>query len=212
MTARVKICGITRGSDAVLAAELGASWIGFVFWPKSPRSVAPATASEILAELPPHVAGVGVFVNQAIDEVNGIADAVGLSAVQLHGDESTADCAACRRRVIRALRLRADDDVRAADGIWERTTLLVDAYDPVRYGGTGQVVDWTVAAELASRRPTLLSGGLAPHNVAAAIETVAPYGVDVSSGVEAAPGVKDPDKLRTFFAAVRSTSGTRNET
>ena len=212
MTTPVKVCGITRTSDAGLAAELGATWVGFVFWPMSPRAVRPAAAAASLAELPPHVAGVGVFVNQPIDEINSIGDMVGLAAIQLHGDESDADCAACRRRVIRAVRLRPEDDASVADGSWPRASVLGDTFDPGRYGGTGRAVNWTGAAGLASRRRTLLSGGLAPHNVAAAIKAVAPYGVDVSSGVEPAPGFKDPEKLRAFFKAVRSTNATGNET
>ena len=200
----IKICGITRETDASLAAALGATWLGFVFWPRSPRAVPPATAAGILASLPPHVGGVGVFVNQAIDEVNAIADEVGLAAIQLHGDESDAECAACRRRVIRAVRLSADDDERAGDAIWPDATLLLDAYDPVRYGGTGQAVDWRVARQIARRRRTLLSGGLRPDNVATAVRAVEPYGIDVSSGVEVSPGIKDPEKLRAFFEAVPS--------
>ena len=203
MTVPVKICGITRPEDADLAARLGAAWVGFIFWPRSPRFVEPATAAAILAGLPPHVGGVGVFVDQPVDEVNAVADEVGLSAVQLHGQESASVCRQCRRRVIKAVRLSAGgaagDD---PDAVWSAATILVDAFDPVRMGGTGRRVDWTRAAQLAGRRPLMLSGGLRAENVADAVRQVAPYGLDVSSGVESRPGVKDAERLRAFFAAL----------
>ena len=204
MTVRVKVCGIMRPGDAELAARLGAAWVGFVFWPRSPRCVEPAAARAILAGLPPHVGGVGVFVDRAPDEVNAIADEVGLAAVQLHGHESPAACRQCRRRVIKAVRLSGDsggggDD---PDAVWPGATLLVDAFDPRRMGGTGKPADWSRAAQVARRRRLLLAGGLRADNVAEAVRRVAPYGVDVSSGVESRPGVKDPDRMRAFFAAL----------
>ena len=202
MTVPVKICGITRPGDAELAAGLGAAWVGFIFWPRSPRFVEPETAAAILAGLPPHVGGVGVFVDQAVDEVNAVADAVGLSAVQLHGGESAETCRGCRRRVIKAVRLSGNGAGDDPDAVWSGATILVDAFDPVRMGGTGRRVDWTRAARLARRRPLMLSGGLRAENVADAVRQVAPYGLDVSSGVESAPGVKDPARLRAFFAAL----------
>ena len=202
MTVPVKICGITRPGDADLAARLGAAWVGFIFWPRSPRFVEPATAAAILAGLPPHVGGVGVFVDQPVDEVNAVADQVGLSAVQLHGRESAAACRRCRRRVIKAVRLSGDGAGDDPDAVWSGATMLVDAFDPVRMGGTGRRVDWSRAAGLARRRPLMLSGGLRAENVADAVRQVAPYGLDVSSGVESQPGVKDPERLRAFFAAL----------
>jgi len=203
----VKICGITRAEDAALAARLGAACVGFVFWPQSPRFVEPAAAADILAALPPHVAGVGVFVNQAIDEVNAIAERVGLGAVQLHGDESADACARCTRRVIKAVRLSAGSTPDAVDAVWSRATVLLDAFDPVRRGGTGRSVDWTLAARIARRRRTILSGGLRAENVAEAVRHVAPYGLDVSSGVESRPGIKAPERMRAFFEAVIAATG-----
>ncbi|TDI25527.1 MAG: phosphoribosylanthranilate isomerase [Acidobacteria bacterium] len=203
----VKICGITRSEDAALAARLGAACVGFVFWPQSPRFVEPAAAADILAALPPHVAGVGVFVNQAIDEVNAIAERVGLGAVQLHGDESADACARCTRRVIKAVRLSAGSTPDAVDAVWSRATVLLDAFDPVRRGGTGRSVDWTLAARIARRRRTILSGGLRAENVAEAVRHVAPYGLDVSSGVESRPGIKAPERMRAFFEAVIAATG-----
>lgn len=202
MTVPVKICGITRPEDADLAARLGAAWVGFIFWPRSPRFVEPAAAAAILGGLPPHVGGVGVFVDQPVDEVNAVAEEVGLAAVQLHGRESPATCRACRRRVIKAVRLPGHGAGDDADAVWSGATILVDAFDPVRMGGTGRRVDWTRAARLARRRPLMLSGGLRAENVADAVRQVAPYGLDVSSGVESEPGVKDPHRLRAFFAAL----------
>ena len=202
MTVPVKICGITRPEDAELAARLGAAWVGFIFWPHSPRFVEPETAAAILAGLPPHVGGVGVFVDQAVDEVNAVADTVGLGAVQLHGHESAEMCRQCRRRVIKAVRLPGNGAGDDPGAVWPGATILVDAFDPVRMGGTGRRVDWTRAARLARRRPLMLSGGLRAENVADAVRQVAPYGLDVSSGVESEPGVKDPHRLRAFFAAL----------
>ena len=208
MSTPVKICGITRFEDAALAARLGAAWVGFVFWPRSPRFVDPAAAADILAGLPPHVVGVGVFVDQAIEEVNATAARVGLGAVQLHGDEPAAACARCKWRVIKAVRLSPERTPEAVGAIWPRATVLVDAFDPVRMGGTGRLVDWTLAARIARRRRTILSGGLGAENVGEALRRVAPYGLDVSSGVEARPGIKDPERMRAFFDAV--TAATRS--
>ena len=199
----VKICGITRVEDAVLAADLGATWIGFVFWPRSPRCVTPAAAADILAAMPPQVTGVGVFVNQPPADVAATAAEVGLGAVQLHGGETPTEYVVGGRRVIKALRLSADSTAAAVDTVWPGATLLLDAFDPVRMGGTGRRVDWTVASAIARRRPTILSGGLRPENVHEAVGRVAPYALDVSSGVEAEPGIKDPARMRSFFDAVR---------
>ena len=191
----------------MLAARLGAACVGFVFWPQSPRFVKPAVAADILAALPPHVAGVGVFVNQPIEEVNAIADRVGLGAVQFHGDEPAVVCARCTRRVIKAVRLSAGSTPDAVDAVWSKATVLLDALDPVRMGGTGRQVDWTLAARIARRRRTILSGGLRAETVGKAVRLVAPYGLDVSSGVESQPGVKAPERMAAFFDAVIAATG-----
>lgn len=206
MTTQVKVCGITRFEDAALAARCGAAWVGFVFWPESPRFVAPAAAADILAALPPHVTGVGVFVDQTVEEVNTIAASVGLGAVQLHGDEPAAACARCNRRVIKAVRLTADSTPDVVDSVWLDATVLLDAFDPIRMGGTGRQVDWTVAARIARRHRTILSGGLRAENVSEALRRVAPYGLDVSSGVETRPGIKDPERMLAFFEAVTAST------
>lgn len=205
MKTHVKVCGITRAKDALLAAELGASAVGFIFWPKSPRFIEPARARAIVGLLPPMVTAVGVFVDQPIAYVRRVADTAGLGVVQLHGHESGAYCRSVGRRVIKALSIQSDMKMTVLKSLPASMTLLLDAHDPVLVGGTGQTIDWTVAAAVARRRRVILSGGLQPHNVALAIERVRPYGVDVSSGVEIRPGVKDARRMRAFFRAVRST-------
>ncbi len=198
----VKICGITQVDDALLAAQLGATAIGFVLWPGSPRAVDPFRAHVIARHLPPLVSVVGVFVDQPLAFVKRVAELVPLDAVQLHGAESADYCQGTGKRVIKAMRAsRATlDDLYAFP---REVVLLLDACDPARRGGTGQVVDWTVAADIARRRPTILSGGLRADNVAAAVRQVRPFGIDVSSGVEERPGIKDAARLREFFDAVR---------
>lgn len=198
----VKICGITRPEDARAAIECGADAIGFVFWPASPRYVDPERAREIVRQLDRPAALVGVFVNQKSDEVNAVAERVGLHAVQLHGDETPDMARSITRPVIRAVSGPAAE---GASGEWPpSTTLLVDAHDPARRGGTGAKGDWKAAAALARTRRVILAGGLTPENVGDAILEVHPYGVDVSSGVEQAPGIKDRDKLAALFNAIEA--------
>jgi phosphoribosylanthranilate isomerase len=196
----VKVCGLTRLDDAYAAVEAGASAVGFVFWPESPRFVDPYRARAIAATLPPFVTAVGLFVNQSVGYVNGVASLVRLGAVQLHGDETPEFAASITAPVIRALPVE-----RAA--AWpEGTTLLLDAHDPVKRGGTGRVIDWSAAAAVAAHRRVLLAGGLTPDNVADAIARVRPFGIDVSSGVERAPGIKDHARIRALFEAIHGTS------
>jgi phosphoribosylanthranilate isomerase len=199
---RVKVCGICRHEDAQLAVTLGASAIGFIFWPASPRYCDPARATEIAATLPDHITVVGVFVDQPVRDVIDIADRVPLGAVQLHGGETVADFDRVRQPLIKAVAVTASfvDDL--VDRLPPGVTVLLDAHDPVRRGGTGRTIDWTTAASVAARRRTILSGGLHAGNVREAIVQVNPHMIDVSSGVESAPGVKDAGKLQAFFAAV----------
>ncbi|MGH9345737.1 MAG: phosphoribosylanthranilate isomerase [Vicinamibacterales bacterium] len=192
-----KICGITRPADALHAVRHGATALGFVFWPHSPRYVSPGRAADIIRALPGTVTAVGVFVNQPIDEIGRIATASGITTIQLHGDEPPAYAAAIGRAVWRAVSLV---DVNGTVSEWPaETTILVDAHDPARRGGTGRAVDWDKAASIACRRRIVLAGGLTPDNVQQAIAAVRPFGVDVSSGVEEAPGVKDLDKVARFL-------------
>jgi phosphoribosylanthranilate isomerase len=199
----VKICGVTTAEDALLAAELGASAVGFVFWPHSPRYIEPIAARAIVAGLPPFITPVGVFVNQPIPTVLAIARFARLGAVQRHGDEPAEEYATLPVRVIKAMALRNAQDVGVAGAVPSSAMVLLDAYDPARRGGTGRAVDWSVASSVARQRPVILSGGLHAGNVVEAIAAVKPYGVDVSSGVEASPGRKDPAKVRALFAALR---------
>jgi phosphoribosylanthranilate isomerase len=199
-TVLVKICGITRLEDAEAAVECGAGAVGFVFWPDSPRFVDPYRARTIAAALPPFITTVGVFVNQPSSYVNGVASLAHLSAVQLHGDEDMAFAATMTRPVIKAV-TKMDD---RANGWPARIMLLIDAHDPVARGGTGAVGDWSAAAALAASRRVLLAGGLTAENVAEALARVLPFGIDVSSGVEASPGIKDHKKMSAFFRALPS--------
>jgi phosphoribosylanthranilate isomerase len=194
----VKICGLTRVQDAELAAALGARALGFVFWPDSPRAVTAETAKAIAARIPKDVAKVGVFVNEDIERVRDIVDEVGLDFAQLHGDETPEYCQRLDRKVIKAVGMGADGGSTFAS-FDSGVLLLVDAHDPAARGGTGRTVDWDAARAVAAERPLILAGGLNAANVRLAIRAVRPYGVDVSSGVESAPGVKDPAKLRSFF-------------
>jgi len=197
----VKVCGITRREDAAVAVDAGARALGFVFWPKSPRFVDPFHARAIVATLPPFVTAVGLFVNQPHEYVSGVASLVRLGAVQLHGDESIAFAESLRQPVIRALTLGDRIDEWPA-----RMRVLLDAHDPARRGGTGRTIDWTAAAVVATTRPILLAGGITPENVAEAVARVRPFGIDVSSGVERSPGIKDHDKIRALFEALHATS------
>lgn len=197
----VKICGITRLEDAECAVECGATALGFVFWPQSPRAIDPTRARTIIDALPPFVTPVGVFVNQSSAYINGVVGLARLGAVQLHGDETPANAGEMAGPVLKAIALAESTD-EAIDRWPRRTMLLLDVHDRVRRGGTGRTVDWARASVIASRRRVILAGGLTPENVGEAIGRVRPFGIDVSSGVENAPGLKDLQKLRAFFGAV----------
>jgi len=208
MTMRIKICGITRAEDAQLAAELGADAIGLVFWPSSPRFIDPYRARQIVAALPSFVTPIGVFVDQPAEYVNGVASLVRLGAVQLHGHEDAQYWARMTHRIIKSVPVADEVDRAALDALPLSITPLLDVHDPVKFGGTGRTIDWSRGASAARTRPVILAGGLQPDNVAAAIAAVQPYGVDVSSGVERAPGVKDRDRLRAFIDAARQATVT----
>jgi phosphoribosylanthranilate isomerase len=187
--------------DAEVAVALGASALGFIFWPGSPRAIDPHRARAIAATLPPFMTTVGVFVNQSASFINSVSNLVGLGVVQLHGDEDPAFAGAVKRPVLKAVTLPAD---RESTARWSgRTMLLVDARDPVRRGGTGTTADWGLAAELSRRRPIVLAGGLTPENVADAVDWVRPFGIDVSSGVERSPGIKDHQRMIDLFERLR---------
>ena len=197
-----KVCGITRLADALHAVQHGATALGFVFWPDSPRYIAPERAATIVRQLPPTVTAVGVFVNQPVDEIARVAALAGIATIQLHGDEPPQYATALEWPVWRAMSLA---DVNGTLEAWPLdTTILLDAHDPVRRGGTGQPIDWAHAADVARLRRVVLAGGLTPENVQQAIARVRPFGVDVSSGVEEAPGVKNLDKVALFLERARA--------
>jgi phosphoribosylanthranilate isomerase len=199
---RIKICGITNLEDALLAAELGADALGFIFYPQSPRKVTPETAQEIIAQLPPFVASVGVFVDEEAAVVRDLAARVGLDWVQLHGQESPEYCRSLGRRVIKGFRIQnADSLILLADYRGAAQALLLDTYTKGQVGGTGTAFDWRLAREAKQYGRIILAGGLTPENVAQAIAAAQPAAVDAASGTEAAPGRKDPAKLRAFFKA-----------
>lgn len=195
---RVKICGITALEDARQAIECDADALGFVFYSRSPRYIEPALAREIIRELPPFVTTVGLFVNEDRSRIHEIVGHCRLDSVQLHGDESPDDCADLPVKAVKALRVRDSASIDRHEA-FAVSALLLDAHVPGRYGGTGQAFDWDLASEVAARRNVILAGGLVPENVAEAVEIVRPYAVDVSSGVEIAPGCKDPERVAAFI-------------
>ncbi len=206
MPTRVKICGITTWDDARLSIDLGASALGFNFYPLSPRAISPADAWKIIRRLPPFVEAVGVFVNWPPLVVEALARALRLTAVQLHGAESPEEVAklARTRCVIKAVQVKRGFRVaglsryRAVDGI------LLDGFARGLHGGTGRTLDWNLARAARRYGNIILAGGLTPDNIAEAIRVAEPYAVDVASGVEARPGRKDPARLRALFEAVGS--------
>jgi phosphoribosylanthranilate isomerase len=206
---RVKICGITSLDDGRLAADLGAWAIGLIFARESPRAADLVVAEEIGAELRRRVEVAGVFVNAPLDEVAATADRCALSILQLHGSEGPSYCREAARRtgcrVMKVARVKDAAAVRALEP-YRVDFHLLDAYVPGRAGGTGEAFAWELAAVHRRRIPLVLSGGLTPDNVAAAIDAVEPYAVDVASGTEAAPGRKDPARMRAFFRAVGASS------
>ena len=203
MPVRVKICGITRREDALAAAAAGADAIGFVFHTGSPRHVDPGIAALIVQALPPFVTSVGLFVNATDREVAEVLDIVALDLLQFHGDETAAACERHGRPFIKAIAVRPGIDLLQSAASFHRARgLLLDAYVPGLPGGTGTQADWT-AIPRSIALPVVLAGGLHSGNVAAAIRTVRPWAVDVSSGVESSKGIKDHDKLYAFMRGVR---------
>lgn len=200
----IKICGITRPEDAAHAAACGADALGFIFYRKSPRGISPAVAAAIIARLPARVCKVGVFVNEEAAVIGETAATCGLDMLQLHGDESPAYCRgiADRNLLIKALPLITAADLQRA-ALYPVAAILVDARDGDRYGGTGKPASWELAARLGKTSPVILAGGLNGGNIHAALRTVRPLAVDINSGVETAPGVKDPAKVAEIIRIIR---------
>jgi len=210
---RVKICGITSGRDAAMAVQAGADAIGMHFAP-SPRKIDRSEAEQIISVLPPFAVAVGIFVNAPLDWVREVATGLHLGAVQLSGDESLEYVAALAPlRAIKAVHVVGPESLEAPSS-WARgerppnlAAILLDTFVAGQHGGTGRTFDWSLAADLqrssGAALPMMLAGGLRPDNVAEAVRVVRPYAVDVSSGVEAEPGRKDPEKVKRFVAEAR---------
>lgn len=205
MTTRIKHCGITSLEDAHVAAEAGAWALGMIFWEGSPRRCEPAEAQVIGASLRRTLELVGVFVNATLEQIDAIVQSAGLSLVQLHGDEGPVFCTEVARRtgvkVIKATRVRSRAQLQAA-AAFHTDFHLLDAYVEGLRGGSGETIDWDLVRDQRLATPIILSGGLNPGNVAAAIAATKPFAVDVASGTEAAPGVKDHARLQAFADAV----------
>ncbi|MBN2338502.1 MAG: phosphoribosylanthranilate isomerase [Acidobacteria bacterium] len=200
---RVKVCGITGYGDAVTALELGADALGFNFHPASPRYIRPGAAAAIIRRLPPFAVTVGVFVNLPAGDVALAAEASGVGVVQLHGDETPETCRALARwPLLKALRI-GGEGVPGDLETYPVAAFLLDARDEALYGGTGKTFDWTLARAVSRVRPVILAGGLRAENVSEAIRVARPYAVDVCSGVETAPGVKDARRIAQFMKEVR---------
>lgn len=201
---RIKICGITNKIDALAAAELGVDMLGFVFYKNSKRYVDPRTAEDIINELPPSIRRVGVFVDETRDDVCRIAQDVFLDTLQFHGDETPAYCASFgnKYKVIKAFRLKDKEDLKKIND-YGTDFYLLDTYKRDSIGGTGATFDWKILKDFEILKPVILSGGLTPGNVGSAIKEIAPFGVDVSTGVENSPGKKDPALMKKFVENVR---------
>lgn len=208
MSTKIKICGITNLKDALDAVELGADYLGFNFYPDSPRFIDPRSAASILEEIPSNVGKVGVFVNADGAAVMDVVTELNLDLVQFHGDEPPVYCRAFARPVIKAIRPRTGQDLELARQ-YDVDYLLIDAFAPDSYGGTGTLSNWDFAKQLKAHRPLFLSGGLTVENVEAAVATVHPFAVDVASGVEVHPGKKDYGKMEEFIEKARRAGNVR---
>jgi phosphoribosylanthranilate isomerase len=203
MRLRIKICGITNVADAIAAVDAGADALGFMFYERSKRYVTPDAVAEIVDQLPPFVMRVGVFVDPSVETVNETTSTCGITALQFHGSESPEFCGQFGLPVIKAFRITDKNSLEALPQ-YQTSAWLLDSDVPGQLGGTGAKFDWSLAQRATSLgRPVILAGGLTPENVAAAVREVRPYGVDVSSGVELAPGRKDAQRVKAFIRAAR---------
>jgi len=203
---KVKVCGITRLEDAQFAVELGADFLGFNFWPESKRAIDPESAKKIIAQVKGRARVVGVFVNQLLEEVSEIASEIGLDMVQLHGDESPDFCADLDLPVIKALRLGCEADLCCLDDYSDLIWLIDSKTEG--FGGSGQSPDYELVKKAQKKAgKIILAGGLNPGNVAKAIKDIEPWAVDVASGVEQSPGIKDQKKMKKFFEAIKNVAG-----
>ena len=196
--ARIKICGITRPEDAQCAAEAGADAVGMIFYASSPRAVDVRRARDIVQDLPPFITRVGVFVNETAYTVANIADTCGLDVLQLHGEETPEYCNGFAQKVVKVFRIQDTVDLEIMRS-YTVDAWHLDTQDTKLYGGTGRSFDWRLAAEAQSVGPIILAGGLTPDNLREALEQAQPYAVDISSGVESEPGIKDHEKIRRII-------------
>ncbi|KUG24615.1 phosphoribosylanthranilate isomerase [hydrocarbon metagenome] len=204
----VKICGITNLQDALAAAECGAVALGFIFYPPSPRYVKPEDAKIIINSLPEKVVKIGVFVNEKPEEIKRIMEYCSLDMIQLHGDESAEYCTQFPAAIIiKAFELKNDDDVSRALK-YNVAAILIDSRHAGLYGGTGKTSNWELARCIKDEKPLILSGGLNAGNLTEALKTIAPAALDINSGVEASPGIKDHKKLTQIFEIIRSADTT----
>jgi phosphoribosylanthranilate isomerase len=204
MSVKVKICGLTSPADAIASAEAGADMIGLMFYDHSPRHISMDRATQIAWAVPPHVVKVGVFVNAPRELVQDAIRECGLGLLQFHGDEPPEYCTQFGVMTLKAFRIRGAESLQALPD-YPTDAWLLDAYAAGGRGGTGEQFNWDLALEAKKLgKPIFLAGGLTPENIAEAVRTVRPYAVDVSSGVESAPGIKDPAKVRRFITAARS--------
>ena len=199
---KVKICGITRLQDAMNACDLGADILGFNFVPASPRYLNPNTAREIISMLPPFVTSMGVFANEELSVLNDMAQFLDLDAVQLHGNEDAHYCRKVKNPVVKAVRVSSPADLEGLDE-YDVSAYLLDARVDSVLGGSGKTFPWEVAKDFCRSRKVFVAGGLTPENVGDAVRTLAPYGVDTASSVEAQPGIKDPALVERFIRAAR---------
>lgn len=209
---KIKVCGLTRKQDVELAVELGAWALGFIFYEKSPRAILAGNVRKLLSEVPTNIKTVGVFVNEPISSIRKSVETSGITAVQLHGEESPEFCVTLKKElpqieIIKAIRPKDAQDLRHFSNFLPLIqAVLLDTYSPHARGGTGQIADWTLAAQAKALGPLILAGGLNTENVQAAIEAVHPDAIDVSSGLEDAPGIKSESKMKNFFKNAQTRS------
>ena len=204
MSVRIKICGITRFEDARIAANLGVDALGFIFFKNSPRYISPEDAALITSQLPPFVSRVGVFVNETIETILDTARIAGLNAIQLHGSESPEFCHQIYLPVLKAFSVKPDFDMSILSN-YKTSGILLDTWNGAMHGGSGKTFDWTIAKNICSHfENVVIAGGLGPSNIEEALNTVHPYGIDINSGVEIMPGVKNPHKMRDAVRIVKN--------
>jgi len=204
MSVRIKICGITRYEDARIAINLGVDALGFIFYQKSPRFISPSDASDIIRQLPPFVSRVGVFVNETPDTILDIVAKTGINTIQLHGNENPNFCNQFFLPVLKAFSVKPDSDLSIIDN-YKISGILLDTWNDAMHGGSGKPFNWTIAKNIcAAHNNVIIAGGLGPSNIEEALSALNPYGVDINSGVEIMPGVKNPHKMRDVIKIIKN--------